>query len=531
MNVRQPCDAGVIAGSTAAPTPCPRATGMFVLAATILGSSMVFIDGTVVNIALPVVQAELHATAIDMQWVVNAYTLFLAALMLVGGSLGDLYGRKLVFLIGTAIFTLASVWCGFTSDVHQLVLARGIQGMGSALLTPGSLALISATFDKRQRGAAIGTWSAFTTMTTAAGPALGGLIVQYLSWRWIFFINVPLAIAVVAITLIGVPESREDIAVRRLDVAGAALATLGLGALTIGLVDAGTMGWGNGAVIALLVGGVVALGAFIAVEARASEPMMPLELFRSRTFSAVNLATFLLYGALGAVLYLVPFDLIQIQHYTPTAAGLSIAPFVVLMVPLARWTGGMISRYGPKVFMLIGPAITACGFALYALPGVGGSYWTTFFPAIVVVGLGMGLTVVPLTTAVLESVPTQHVGIASAINNAVSRSASLFAVAAISVVMLGVFSAQLEGSIASMAAPPVSAHVAGEMLAQSDKLADAQVPSDAPAPAHAELSSAVVSSYVAAFRFAMLVGALLALASVVITAFMLPGGRLLKEDG
>jgi EmrB/QacA subfamily drug resistance transporter len=503
---------------------------MFVLAATILGSSMVFIDGTVVNIALPVVQAELHGTAIDMQWVVNAYTLFLAALMLVGGSLGDLYGRKLVFLIGTAIFTLASVWCGFTSDVHQLILARGVQGMGSALLTPGSLALISATFDKKQRGAAIGSWSAFTTITTAAGPALGGLIVQYLSWRWIFFINVPLAIAVVAITLIGVPESREDMAVRRLDVGGATLATLGLGALTIGLVDAGTMGWGSGSVIALLVGGVVALVAFIAVEARAPEPMMPLELFRSRTFSAVNLATFLLYGALGAVLYLVPFDLIQIQHYTPTAAGLSIAPFVVLMVPLARWTGGMISRYGPKVFMLIGPAITACGFALYALPGVGGSYWTTFFPAIAVVGLGMGLTVVPLTTAVLESVPAQHVGIASAINNAVSRSASLFAVAAISVVMLGVFSAQLERSIASLAAPQVSAHVAGEMLAQSDKLADAQVPSDAPAPQHNELAGAVVSSYIAAFRLAMLVAALLALASVVITALMLPRGRLMKED-
>jgi EmrB/QacA subfamily drug resistance transporter len=503
----------------------PRSTGMFVLAATILGSSMVFIDGTVVNIALPVVQAELHANAIDMQWVVNAYTLFLAALMLVGGSLGDLYGRKLVFLIGTAIFTLASVWCGFTPDVHQLVIARGIQGMGSALLTPGSLSLISATFDREHRGAAIGTWSAFTTITTAAGPALGGLIVQYLSWRWIFFINVPLALAVIAITFWGVPESREDIAVRRLDVAGAALATLGLGALTIGLVDAGTMGWGNLQVIALLAGGVVALCAFIAVEARAPEPMMPLELFRSRTFSAVNLATFLLYGALGAVLYLVPFDLIQIQHYTPTAAGLSIAPFVVLMVPLARWTGGMISRYGPKTFLLVGPAIAGCGFALYALPGVGGSYWMTFFPAIAVVGLGMGLTVVPLTTTVLESVPTQHVGVASAINNAVSRSASLFAVAAISVVMLGAFSASLEKSIASLTAPPVSAHVASEMLAQTSKLADAQVPSDASAPVRNELNSAVVWSYIGAFRMAMFVGALLAFASVLVIAIMLPGGR------
>jgi EmrB/QacA subfamily drug resistance transporter len=529
--VRQPCDVGVIAGASVAPAPCPRATGMWVLAATVLGSSMVFIDGTVVNVALPVMQADLHATAIDMQWVVNAYMLFLAALMLVGGSLGDLYGRKLVFLIGTVIFTLASLACGLAADVHQLILARGIQGVGSALLTPGSLALISATFAKEQRGAAIGTWSSFTTMTAAAGPVLGGLLVQYLSWRWIFFINVPLAIAVVAVTLAGVPESREDMAVRRLDVAGALLATVGLGALTIGLVNAGTLGWSSRQVIADLLGGILALGAFVAVEARAAQPMMPLELFRSRTFSAVNIATFLLYAAIGGVLYFVPFNLIQIQGYTPTAAGLSILPFAILMIVLSRWSGGMVSRFGPKPFLVIGPAIATFGLALYAVPGVGGSYWTTFFPPILTLGLGMGITVAPLTTTVLGSVPARHVGVASAVNNAVSRSAGLFAVAALSVVMLGVFGARLDQSIASLpASAPVTARVATQMAAQHTKLAAAQVPDDVPASLRDDVRLAVVWSYVAAFRTVMLIGALLALLSVLVIAIMLPGGRHEETD-
>jgi EmrB/QacA subfamily drug resistance transporter len=503
----------------------------WVLLATILGSSMVFIDGTVVSIALPVMQTELHATSIDMQWVVNAYSLFLASLMLVGGSLGDLYGRKLVFLIGTAIFTLSSVWCGLSADVHQLILARGVQGVGSALLTPGSLAIISACFEDKQRGAAIGTWSAFTTLTTAIGPALGGIITQYFSWRWIFFINVPIAVAVVAAALAGVPESRENVAVRRLDVVGALLATLGLGALTVGLTDAGAVGWSSARVIAELILGVVALVAFVAAEARVPEPMMPLDLFKSRTFSAVNLATFLLYAALGSVLYFVPFNLIQIQHYTPTAAGLSMLPFVVLMVSLSRWSGGMVARYGARPFLIVGPIIAACGFALYAVPGVGGSFWTTFFPAIVVLGLGLGITVAPLTTAVLSSVPTEHVGVASAINNAVSRSAGLLAVASLSVVMLGVFGAMLDRSISTMNAPPgVSAHVAQEMAGQRAKLAEAQPPQDVSARIQAEVASDVVTSYVSAFRVAMLIGMVLALLSAIVSVILIPRARSANEN-
>jgi len=521
----------VINGTPSVAKVGPHAA-FWVLLATILGSSMVFIDGTVVSIALPVMQTELHATSIDMQWVVNAYSLFLASLMLVGGSLGDLYGRKLVFLIGTAIFTLSSIWCGLSADVHQLILARGVQGVGSALLTPGSLAIISACFDDKQRGAAIGTWSAFTTLTTAIGPALGGIITQYFSWRWIFFINVPLALAVVAATLAGVPESREeDIKVRRLDVVGALLCTLGLGALTVGLTDAGSAGWSSARVIGELIAGIVALAAFVAAEARVPEPMMPLYLFKSRTFSAVNLVTFLLYAALGGVLYFVPFNLIQIQHYTPTAAGLTMLPFVVLMVSLSRWSGGMVARYGARPFLIIGPTIATCGFLLYAVPGVGGSFWTTFFPAIVVLGLGLGITVAPLTTAVLSSVPTEHVGVASAINNAVSRSAGLLAVASLSVIMLGVFGAMLDRSIANMNAPPgVSAHVAQEMAVQRARLAEAQAPQDVSKQVQSEVTGFVVTSYVTAFRVAMLIGAFLALLSAIVSAILIPAAPAAKAN-
>jgi len=500
-----------------------KATRTWVLAGTILGSSMVFIDGTVVNIALPVIQSALHATAIDMQWVVNAYTLFLAALMIVGGSLGDHFGRRRMFVTGTVIFALASVWCGFAPNINQLILARGLQGIGSALLTPGSLAIISATFEGKERGHAIGTWSGFTAITAAIGPVLGGVIAQYLSWRWIFFINIPLAIAVVAVSA-GIPESRDDEKVHHLDYAGALLATIGLGGLTYGLINAGAVGFGDRAVIAALALGVLALAAFIAVEARARAPMMPLTLFASRTFSGANLLTFLLYAALGGVLFFVPFDLIQVQHYTPTEAGLSLLPFIAFMVLLSRWAGGLVAQYGSKLPLIIGPTIAAVGFALFALPGVGGSYWTTFFPAVFVLGLGMAITVAPLTTTVLEAVDEEHVGLASAINNAVSRAGGLFSVAALSLVVLFVFNMRLDASITALhAPPPLTAHVAAKMAPEREKLAAAQPPQDVPTQIRDELRSAILVAYQSGFRAAMLVGSVLALASAIIAAVLIEG--------
>ncbi|MBV8170480.1 MAG: MFS transporter [Candidatus Eremiobacteraeota bacterium] len=501
----------------------PAHARALILIATILGTSMVFIDGTVVNIALPVVQRDLHATAIDMQWVVNAYTLFLAALMLVGGSLGDHYGRRLVFVIGTIVFAAASAWCGFAPDVNHLIFARGLQGIGSALLTPGSLAIISATFEGRARGHAIGTWSSFSALTTAFGPALGGIIVQYASWRWIFFINIPLAIAVIAACFAGVPETRDTERVHHLDWTGSVLATIGLGGLTYGLITAGATGFGDPKVIAGLVIGVVTLAAFVIWEGRAKAPMMPLDLFKSPTFSGTNALTFLLYAALGGVLFFVPFNLIQVQHYAPSVAGLTMLPFVVLMVLLSPWAGGLVAQYGSKLPLTIGPLIATAGLALFALPSVGGSYWTTFFPAFVLLGLGMSVTVAPLTTTVLESATEAHVGLASAINNAIARAAGLFAVAAFSLIVLRVFGARLDAGVARVNAPGVPMQqVAAEMHAQRANLAQAQIPADAPPQVRDQLKDVVVSSYVAGFRAAMLAGALFALIGALIAAAFIP---------
>ena len=335
--LKPPCDEAVIQaapedGSKELNTLRNR-TGLWVLVATILGSSMAFIDGTVVNVALPVLQMELHATATDVQWVVEAYSLFLAALILVGGSLGDHFGRRRVFSIGIVLFTLASVLCGLAPNVNFLIFARAFQGVGGALLVPGSLAIISASFDSKQRGRAIGTWSGFTAITSAIGPVMGGLLVQYASWRWVFFINVPLAVIVLIVLFWRVPESRNEALGEhaRLDWWGAFLATLGLGGIVFGLIESNNLGLGSGLVLLSLAIGIAALIGFLLVEARSQSPMLPLTLFRSRTFSGANVLTFLLYAALGASLFFLPFNLIRVQGYTPTEAGAANLPLILLM--------------------------------------------------------------------------------------------------------------------------------------------------------------------------------------------------------
>src|SRR5262245_51511428 len=373
--LKTPCDEGVIRSAKSA-APCARSAEPWVLAATILASSMSFIDGTAVNVALPALQRDLGATVAQVQWVVEAYALFLSALLLVGGSLGDRYGRRRIFLLGVSGFALASAWCGLAPDTGQLIAARAVQGIAAALLVPGSLALISASFDDKRRGKAIGTWSGFSAITAAVGPLMGGWLIDHASWRWVFYLNVPIALAVVLISLRFVPESRDPEAAESLDLRGALLATAGLGGVTFGLIESSRLGWSSPQVLAALVLGVTSLAGFLWTESHAPAPMMPLSLFRSRTFAGANLLTLWLYAALGGTLFFLPFNLIQVQGYSATEAGAALLPFVLLMFLFSRWSGGLVERFGARRPLIVGPAIVAVGFVLFLLPGKGGSYWT-----------------------------------------------------------------------------------------------------------------------------------------------------------
>ena len=498
-------------------------TGTWVLVATILGSSMAFIDGTVVNVALPVLQTSLNATATDVQWVVEAYSLFLASLILVGGSLGDHFGRRRIFAIGILLFTVASILCGLAPNVNVLIFMRAIQGIGGALMIPGSLAIISASFDSKQRGRAIGTWSGFTAITSVIGPVLGGVLVQYATWRWVFFINLPIAVIVLFVLFWRVPESRGEVeAGQGLDWLGALLATLGLGGLVYGLIESDNLGLSNSLVLASIAGGVVALVLFVLVEARSRSPMMPLSLFRSRTFSGTNLLTFFLYAALGGSLFFVPFNLILVQGYSPTAAGAANLPLIVLLFTLSRWSGGLVARVGAKLPLIIGPIIAAIGFALYAVPGIGGSYWTTFFPAAVVLGLGMAISVAPLTTAVMGSVDTQHVGTASGVNNAVSRTAGLLAIAVLGIVILAVFSNSLLSQLALVQIPAGTYNI---IVAQQIKLVGIVIPTGLSSSTHAAIQQAISESFVTGFRVVMLIASGLALVSSLCSLLLIEGKK------
>ncbi len=511
--MKTPCDEVTIrSGNSEA--PCPEKAQPWILAATILASSMAFIDSTVVNVAIPALQTNFHASIVDVQWVIESYALFLSALILVGGVLGDRFGRRLLFLAGVTLFAAASIACGLSANIRQLVIARSIQGIGAALLVPESLAIISASFDEKSRGKAIGTWSGFTAITTALGPVVGGWLIQHASWRWAFFINVPLAAAVFLISLRHIPETRSA-SVKSVDWLGATIAIFGLGGVVNGFVESANLGWSHPVVLASLIVGSLCLAIFVLVEARVRAPMVPLELFSSRSFSGANLLTFFLYAALGIFFFVFPMSLIQVHGFSPTRAAAAALPMIVLMSSLSRWSGGLVDRYGARIPLVAGPLIAAAGFAVFAATSVGGSYWKTFFPGFVVLGLGMAITVAPLTTVVMSSVDQDHAGTASGINNAVARVAGVLAIAVFGVVMVTAFSSHLNRSLTSFSLP---SNVLREIQANETRLAALTLPTNLDENTAAAVRSAVSHAFVAGFRLVVFICAGLAVASGILAS-------------
>ena len=405
------------------------ARGRWVLAATVLGTGIAFLDSTVVGIALPSINRAFGGGVGTLQWVVTGYSLTLAAFLLLGGSLGDRFGRRRMFSLGIAWFAVASALCGIAPNAGFLVVARVVQGIGGALLTPGSLAIIQASFRPADRPRAIGAWSGLGGVATAAGPLIGGYLLAAGSWRLVFYINLPIAVFVLIITARHVPESSDPTNVGRVDTVGATLAVIFLAGVTYALIEGPTRGWSNTLVVVALVLAVLAAPAFFVVEHRVADPMLPLDLFRSRQFSGANGVTFIVYGALGGALFLLPVELQIVEHYSPLDSGLALLPVTLIMLLFSARSGEISARIGPRLQMSVGPVVVGAGLALLARATDHGSYWTEVFPAVLLFGLGLAVTVAPLTSTAMGAAPAEHSGIASAVNNTVARAASLLAVA------------------------------------------------------------------------------------------------------
>ena len=405
--------------------------GRWVLTTTVLGSGIAFLDSTVVNVALPSIGRDFHVTMAALQWTVTAYTLTLSAFLLLGGSLGDRYGRRRVFVVGLVWFTVASAVCGIAPSAPFLIVARALQGVGGALLTPSSLAIIDATFDERDRGAAIGAWAGLGGVFGAMGPLLGGILVSAVTWRLVFFINVPLALLAVLVAIRHVPESRGPRTVGRLDVGGALLAAAGLAAVTFGLIQGPGDGWSSPGIVGTLCAGAALLSLFFLYEKRKPDPMLPLDVFRSRQFSGANGATFVIYAALGSVSFLLVVYLQLVLHYSPLAAGSSMLPVTAMLFLFSSYSGRMAGRIGPRLPMSVGPLVAAAGMALLMRATPGESYATTVLPGALIFGLGLVLIVPALTSTALGALSQERAGIASAINNDIARVGSLSAVALI----------------------------------------------------------------------------------------------------
>ena len=438
-----PCDAGQVRSARAPDQSLSAARKRWILAATVLGSSLTFIDGSALGVALPAIQDDLGAGPAAVQWVSNAYLLTLGALVLIGGAAGDRFGRRRVFLIGIAVFALASVACGLAPTVGWLIGGRAVQGIGAALLTPGALALIGANFPPGERGKAFGTWAGAGALFGMIGPLVGGWLADQADWRFIFWINIPLSIVTVVVTLKAVPESRDDGA-RGLDWPGACLAMTGLGALTWSLTAAPDLGWTHPGIVGGLAAGVLGLAAFLWAEARERHPMMPLAMFRSSVFSGINLLTFLLYFALGGAMFFLPYDLVRVQGFSATMAGAAMLPFAFVMGLFSGFAGRLADRFGARLSLSVGPILAGLGLALLALPGPGAGYVDGPLAGMTVMAIGMTLAVGPLTAAVMGAVDPGHTGVASGVNNAVARVAGLLAVALLGGLLSAVFVSQVD---------------------------------------------------------------------------------------
>ena len=512
-----PCDEAAIRSSPTVPACSARKT--WVLTVAVLGSVLAYIDESVVNVALPGIEADLRASLAAMQWVINAYTLCMSALLLVGGAAADQFGRRRMFVIGVSIFAAASVGAGLAANAPLLIAARIVQGAGAALLVPCSLALIGSVYDEKERGAAIGIWSGASAIASGAAPLLGGYLVDHSSWRLIFLINPLLAIPTLAITLRHVPESRDPNASSSIDWLGALLAFAGLGSLVYGLIAASDRGWSDATVTASLTAGALMLGAFVVAEWRARSPMMPLELFRSRVFSGVNLLTLLLYGALSGAFFFYPFLLIQARGYTATAAGAAYLPFTVVLGVLSRWSGGLVDRFGARWPLVLGPLLTGVGLVL--LGSSGGPFSAIVVPMLVL-GLGMTITVAPLTTTVLNAVPAHRTGVASGINNAVASVGGLLLVAVLGTVALGAFNRSLDQHLTASGASPAVAEV---VQSARGGFVVPPMPANLSREEQQRAHAIVADSLTDTVHMILWIAAALTLASALASALTMPGGE------
>ncbi|NGP76892.1 MFS transporter [Balneolaceae bacterium YR4-1] len=487
------------------------------LAATIIGSGMAFINGSVVNVALPAIQSSLDATVADMQWVVSIYTFILGTLILTGGSAGDYYGRKRVFGLGVFVFLLSTVWCGLAPDVIQLIIARGGQAIGGAMMIPGSLAIITDLYEKEQRGKAIGTWSGFTALATATGPLMGGILVDQFSWRFIFLISVPMAIAALAILYFRVPESKVKANEGQPDWKGALLATLGLGLICYGLIEASEFGIYNPVVLITGGLGIIIFCAFIWLEKNIENPMVRLGMFRSMSFSGANLVTLFFYFSLAGVFFLLPFNLIQVQGYSATAAGAAFIPFPLLVGGLSRWSGGMIVRFGARPMLMAGPIITSLGFLLLGLYGTGSNYWFCFFPGISLMGLGVAVSFAPMNTTVMSSVDKSDAGSASGVNKAVARLSGMLSVALLGALAITLFGNELSVTMQQNDVPQT---IQQQLMQEKANLATASVPDHVPSEMKNTLQNTIKQSFLISFQTVMFISAGLVLMGAVCAGLM-----------